>query len=180
MWSPPFGQKFSIRLFSSSIFVRCWSKYPMRISPFFSTPLSGVISPSKIFSKVVLPEPLGPTIPIRSPWSTLALKPLKSSLPSILFARFSHSKSIFLRFWFSPPWLKLFVALWSSSFTLRIMPGFFLACSRIESMRSFLPSFRFSLPRTPRRSHSSSAFSCFSKVSWLFSAEARICSFLSK
>ena len=149
----------------------------MLTSPLFISPLLCFSSPSKILSSVLFPLPFRPTMAILSPCKILASNFSKSTLPSMLLPKFLNSKSIFLRFWLCV-WLKFLLARSSSSLTRLITPGFFLASSRMASTRSFLPSFRFSLAFTPRLSHSSSAFSCFSSVSCDFARLAKISSFL--
>ena len=53
---------------SSPVSSPCWARYPIR-SPFwiFTLPLSAVSCPVMIFIRVLLPLPLTPTMPIRSP-----------------------------------------------------------------------------------------------------------------
>ena len=168
-----------MRLLSSSSALRDWSKYPTRTSPRFISPLLGFSNPSKILIRVLLPLPFRPTIAIRSPCKTRALKSLKSCLPPMFLLNCLISKSIFLRFMLCV-WLKFLLARSSSSLTRRITPGFFFASSRMASTRSLRPSLRFRRALTPRRSHSSSDFSCFSSVSWDLARLARISSFLAR
>jgi hypothetical protein len=59
---------FSIAFQSSRRAARCWSKYAIvRPVPGWIVPVSGVSWPSSNRSNVVLPLPLGPTRPTRSP-----------------------------------------------------------------------------------------------------------------
>ncbi|MNI39889.1 hypothetical protein D3C73_940820 [compost metagenome] len=59
---------FSIALQSSRSTARYWSKYATcRLVPALTSPFCGCSSPSSSFSSVVLPLPLGPIRPMRSP-----------------------------------------------------------------------------------------------------------------
>ena len=86
-----------IVLYTSSAGSRCafCSRYP-QVTPLpkAASPSSGWRSPYKMRKRVVLPVPLAPMMPMRSPRSTLALTSFKTSCSPKLFPSCFSSSSI--------------------------------------------------------------------------------------
>ena len=86
-WSLPSATSSSTVLSSRSA-ARAWSRYAKRVlMPTTTSPSSGASSPRSVRTSVVLPAPLGPTMPMRSPGFIISVSPRNSQRPSGARAR---------------------------------------------------------------------------------------------
>ncbi len=159
---------------SRSIWSRIWSKYAtVCLLPWRTVPLSGASSPRMIFSKVVLPAPLGPIRPILSPRRMVAVK----SRITVRCPPSAPGKDLLMRS-SSATILPLALPLATSSFTL---PRVLRRCSRwarSRSRRVIRPCARVRRASTPLRIHTSSCASSLSARA-LITASCASCSSLS-